>query len=47
MAAAKPLYDAANASDKLQLVVQENTPHRVNPDSLDAGIAWFTKWLKP
>jgi dienelactone hydrolase len=47
LSAAKPLYDAANASDKLQLIVQENTPHRVNPESLDAGLAWFTKWLKP
>ena len=31
VAAAKPLYEAANAADKLQLIVQENTPHRVNP----------------
>jgi dienelactone hydrolase len=47
VAAAKPLYDAANAGDKLQLIVQENTPHRVNPESVDAGIEWFRKWLKP
>ena len=47
VAAAKPFYDAANSSDKLQLIVQENTPHRVNPESIDAGIAWFTRWLKP
>jgi dienelactone hydrolase len=47
VAAAKPLYAAANASDKLQLIVQENTPHRVNPDSVEAGIAWFKRWLKP
>jgi dienelactone hydrolase len=47
VAAAKPLYDAAHASDKLQLIVQENTPHRVNPESVEAGIAWFRKWLKP
>jgi len=44
---AKPAYAAANASDKLQLVIQENTPHRVNPESIDAGIAWFVRWLKP
>lgn len=44
---AKPFYDAANAADKLQLIVQENTPHRVNPESVDAGIAWFVRWLKP
>jgi dienelactone hydrolase len=47
VAAAKPFYDAAHSSDKLQLIVQENTPHRVNPDSIDAGIAWFIRWLKP
>ena len=47
VAAARPLYDAANASDRLQFVVQENTPHRVNPESIDAGIAWFVRWLKP
>jgi dienelactone hydrolase len=47
VAAAKPFYEAANASDKLQLIVQENTPHRVNPESVDAGIAWFVRWLKP
>jgi fermentation-respiration switch protein FrsA (DUF1100 family) len=45
--AARPLYDAANASDRLRLVVQENTPHRVNPESIDAGIAWFVRWLEP
>jgi dienelactone hydrolase len=47
VAAAKPLYDAAGVPDKLQLIVQENTPHRVNPESIDAGIAWFVRWLKP
>ncbi|HEY6125255.1 MAG TPA: dienelactone hydrolase family protein, partial [Steroidobacteraceae bacterium] len=47
VAAAKPFYEAANASDKLQLIVQENTPHRVNPESVDAGIAWFVRWLGP
>ena len=44
---AQPLYAAANAADKRQLVVQEDTPHRVNPESVDAGIAWFVRWLKP
>jgi dienelactone hydrolase len=47
VAAAKPFYDAANAADRLQLIVQEDTPHRVNPESIDAGIAWFVRWLKP
>jgi dienelactone hydrolase len=45
--AARPAYAAANASDKLQLVIQQNTPHRVNPENIDAGIAWFVRWLKP
>ena len=44
---AKPYYSAANAPDRLVLIIQENTPHRVNPESVDAGIAWFTRWLKP
>jgi dienelactone hydrolase len=44
---AKPAYAAANAADKLMLVIQEDTPHRVNPESIDAGIAWFVRWLKP
>jgi hypothetical protein len=45
--AARPAYAAAGAPDKLALVIQENTPHRVNPGSIDAGIAWFVRWLKP
>jgi dienelactone hydrolase len=44
---AKPVYAAAGASDRLMFVIQENTPHRVNPESIDAGIAWFVRWLKP
>jgi dienelactone hydrolase len=47
VAAARPAYEAAIAADKLELIVQENTPHRVNPESIDAGIAWFVRWLKP
>jgi dienelactone hydrolase len=45
--AAQPVYAAANATDKLVLKIQENTGHKVNADSVDAGIAWFTRWLKP
>jgi dienelactone hydrolase len=45
--AAAPAYAAANASDRLQLVVEQNTPHRVNPESIDSGLAWFVRWLKP
>jgi fermentation-respiration switch protein FrsA (DUF1100 family) len=47
VAAARPRYAAAHADDRLELVIQENTPHRVNPDSIDAGVAWFVRWLKP
>jgi len=47
VATAKPFYDAANAGDRLELIIQENTPHRVNPESIDAGIAWFVRWLEP
>lgn len=45
--AAKPAYAAANAADQLMFVIQQDTPHRVNPESIDAGIAWFVRWLKP
>ena len=44
---ARPLYSAANAADRLQLLIEENTPHRVNPEAIDAGIAWFVRWLRP
>jgi len=47
VANARSLYESARAGDKLQLIVQENTPHRVNPESIDAGIAWFVRWLAP
>lgn len=46
LAAARPLYAGADA-ERLVLVIQENTPHRVNPESFDAGVAWFVRWLKP
>lgn len=45
--AAQPAYAAAKAADKLHLIVQENTPHRVNPESIAAGIDWFRRWLRP
>jgi dienelactone hydrolase len=44
---AQPAYAAANAADRLQLVIEEDTPHRVNPEAIDAGIAWFVRWLRP
>jgi dienelactone hydrolase len=45
--AAQPAYAMANAADRLQLVIEEDTPHRVNPEARDAGIAWFVRWLEP
>jgi dienelactone hydrolase len=42
---AKAAYDTANASDRLQLIIQQDTPHRVNPENVDAGVAWFVRWL--
>jgi dienelactone hydrolase len=45
--AAKTAYDAANASEHLQLMIEADTPHRVNPEALGAGIAWFVRWLNP
>jgi dienelactone hydrolase len=44
---AEAAYAAANAKDKLEFIVQADTPHRVNPENIDAGIAWFVKWLNP
>jgi len=44
---AQPTYAAAGAADRIKLIVQEDTPHRVNPENVDAGIAWFVQWLKP
>lgn len=45
--AARPVYEAAGAGNRLQLRVQEDTPHRVNPDSQQAAVDWFVRWLKP
>ncbi len=42
---ARPAFAALNAAQKLELRVQENTAHRVTPESLDAAIAWFLRWL--
>jgi dienelactone hydrolase len=44
--AAFPVYNELKASSKLQMMVQENTPHRVNPESIDEGMRWFEVWLR-
>lgn len=45
--AARLTYRALQAEEKIVLRIQENTPHRVNPESIEAGIAWFVRWLRP
>jgi dienelactone hydrolase len=45
--AAQKAYDAAGASDHFVIRIQDKTGHKVNPDSQDAAIQWFVKWLKP
>jgi hypothetical protein len=47
VAAARPAYAAAHAAGDLEFVIEENTPHRVNPEAVDAGIAWFVRHLRP
>ena len=45
--AARPLYRAAGADEKLVLHVQPNTAHKVQPESLVLAKDWFVRWLKP
>jgi dienelactone hydrolase len=45
--AARPLYRAAGADEKLVLHLQPNTAHKVQPESLVLAKDWFVKWLKP
>ncbi|MBI2947328.1 MAG: acetylxylan esterase [Verrucomicrobia bacterium] len=45
-ASARKAYGARKADEKFMLRVQKQTGHKVNPDSLDAALAWFEKWLK-
>ena len=45
--AARPAYARLSAQDKLMLLVQENTAHRVNAESFDVAVEWFVRWLKP
>ena len=44
---ARPVYASLDAPEKLVLRVQENTAHEVLDTSIDAGIEWFVRWLKP
>src|SRR6185369_3522968 len=45
-AAAQRAYGKSK-SDRFVLRVQENTAHRVLPESEREAIDWFVRWLKP
>jgi dienelactone hydrolase len=44
---ASDAYAKAGAKERFLLIVQRNTGHSVNDDSLRAAIDWFVSWLKP
>ena len=44
-AAAREAYQSKNASDKLEIVVTPNEPHRLLPDHVKRTIAFFARWL--
>jgi hypothetical protein len=46
-AAARKPYAAHDAAERFVLRIQEQTGHKVNPDSLDVALGWFERWLKP
>jgi dienelactone hydrolase len=43
--ATRAAYDKAGAAEHLAIHIQEKTGHKVNPESLEAAVAWFEKWL--
>lgn len=45
-AATRKAYAAQGAEEKFVLRIQKQTAHKVNPDSLQAAMEWFEKWLK-
>jgi dienelactone hydrolase len=45
LAAAQSAY--AGRTDRYRALLQPNTGHRVNPESMDAAVAWFEQWLGP
>ena len=47
IAAAQNAYRAAKAEDHFAARIQEKTGHQVKPESEQAAIEWFVKWLKP
>ena len=45
LAAAQNAY--AGHADRYRALMQPNTGHKVNPESMDAAVAWFERWLGP
>ena len=45
--ATRKAYRAAQAGTNFSFRLQENTGHKVTPESLQAAVDWFVKWLKP
>ena len=47
IAATQAAYRQAKAEDHFAARIQAETGHQVRPESEQAAIAWFVKWLKP
>ncbi len=47
LTAAQAGYRRAGAEDHFTARIQEKTGHQVRPESEQAAIEWFVKWLKP
>jgi dienelactone hydrolase len=45
--ATKAAYQATNAPDHFELLIEKNTPHKVTPEAQAAGVDFLVKWLKP
>ncbi|MBS1567503.1 MAG: dienelactone hydrolase family protein [Bacteroidetes bacterium] len=42
---ARAAYKAANATDKLEIMISPNEPHRLLPIHVEKTVAFFAKWL--
>ena len=45
--AASRAYHASKADDRFSMIIQPKTGHKVLPESEQAAIDWFVRWLKP
>ena len=45
--AAEQAYRAAGAEDRFSVRLEQHTAHKVTPESQQAAIDWFVRWLKP